>query len=285
MPRAEPFVLLQLRRHLKVNFAGADGNDGGFERFGSLAAALKDVALQPALLELCIRKADTAQPALMGALVDAALARRLRKLSLEDCTPPAAAPLARLLAGGSLAALEIYMPQDPAGPPLFDAAGAALAADALRVNTTLKSLRLYGAHLSVDMHMAGALLGALVGHPSLRSLDVYDENTTVEARIAFGAALAALIAADAPALQILVCNRDKLGDAGLAPIVEALRLNRHLHQLNVGNNGMSKEFARERLLPAVRANTSLHWLACINDETGPSAAEAMELVRRRGPYG
>ena len=42
----------------------------------------------------------------MGALVDAAVARRLRALRLAYCTAPAAALLARLLTEGSLDALE-----------------------------------------------------------------------------------------------------------------------------------------------------------------------------------
>ena len=95
--------------------------------------------------------------------------------------------------------------------------------------------------------------------------------------------LAALIAADAPALHVLeVFCCDSLGDAGMAPIVEALALNHHLRELNCHSNGTSDAFARERLLPAVRANTSLRTLRCQDPILGPVAAwEAEELVRRR----
>ena len=101
-----------------------------------------------------------------------------------------------------------------------------------------------------------------------------------------GAVLAAVIAADAPALRRLVCWDSNLGDAGLAPIVDALPLNHHLRELNVGKNNvnMSKAFARERLLPAVRSNTTLRKLYCSYPGSGPAEAEAQELVRRRAQH-
>jgi hypothetical protein len=85
------------------------------------------------------------------------------------------------------------------GTPLCDAAGAALVADALRVNTTLTELLLNSAHLSADS--AVLLLGALVGHPSLRKLSITGNGTAMEDRSAVGAAVAALVIADAPALH------------------------------------------------------------------------------------
>ena len=279
MLRAEPpFAPLQIRHRLHVSFTGAEYDDG-MENFGPFAAALADVTLQPALSELRVHLADTEQAAVMGALVDAVLARRLRGLTLDECTPPAAVPLARLLAGGSLATLEV----STSGAPLLRAAGAALVADALRMNTTLTILHLCGTNLCGDMNAAGVLLGALVGHPSLRELRII-QDFPVDIG-AFGAALGALIAADAPALQVLDCSELALGDAGLAPIVKALALNRHLRTLNIGFNFMSKTFACERLLPAVRANTTLRELKCVDVEWRCQAeVEAVALVRHRGQY-
>jgi hypothetical protein len=270
------FAPLQMRGSLNVSFQ----SQGGMERFGPFAAALADATLQPALLGLSVRHADTAQPALMGALADAVVARRLGELMLESCTPPAAAPLARLLAEGSLTVLEISLTCEH----LFDAAGAALVADALRVSSTLMKLNLCFTGLCDDMDAACAVLGALVGHPSLRELLIVAETTAKEDVSAFGSALAALIAADAPALKVLDCSSNFLIDAGLAPIVEALTLNHHLHELKLHTNYLSEAFARERLLPAVRANTTLRALDCLGyGETEPAAAaEAEELVRRRG---
>jgi hypothetical protein len=256
---AEPPFALQMRSCLSVRFDNENDNRaGGMERVEPFAAALADATLQPALSRVSFRKADAAQPAVMGALVDAALARRLRELTLDFCTPPAAAPLARLLAEGSLVVFDIQYVTEPfARTPLFDAAGAALVADALRVNTTLTRLDLHCVDLCGDMRAAGAVLGALVGHQSMRKFTITRERGTA----AFGDALAALIAVDAPALHTLVCSCNSLGDAGLAPIVEALALNRHLRELDVRDatygNRMSEAFARERLLPALRANTTL----------------------------
>ena len=245
-------LLLQIRRTLSVSFN--DRGHGGMQRFGPFAAALADATLQPSLLQHCIYRADTADAAVMGALADAAVARRLPKLSLQCCTPPAAVPFARLLADGLLADLEVH-PDDSLDPlvPAFDAAGAALVADALRVNTTLTHVNFCCAELCADVRVACTLLGALVGHPRLRHLEITGEDTPEEHRDAFGAALGALIAADAPALQVLDCSDCSLGDDGLAPIVQALPLNCHLRELSVADNGMSEEFAREQLLQGLHA--------------------------------
>ena len=61
---------------------------------------------------------------------------------------------------------------------------------------------------------------------------------------ALAAALAALVAADAPTLEELNCSDDALGDAGLAPIVEALACNNHLHTLDISKNDASDPFKR-----------------------------------------
>ena len=258
--RAEPpFAPLQTRRLLYVLTSESNDPTNDMESFSPCASALADATLQPSLFQLTLGFLDTAQAAVMGALVDAALARRLRELKLFECTPPPAAPLARLLSEGSLTVLEISW-TNAAIEPLFDAAGAVLVADALRMNTTLTSLNLGHAHLCRDMRVAGVLLSALLGHPSLRELDIYGEDitvTTTEARNAFGAALAALVAADTPSLHVLECHSNSLGDAGLVSIVEALVLNHHLRWLNVNHNGISEAFARERLLPALRAHDAL----------------------------
>ena len=260
--RAEPpLAPLQVRCYLEVSF-GDYGDVGGMGRFGPFASALADAALQPVRQRLCIEFADTAQPAVMGALADAAVAWRLRELRLYCCTQPHAAPLARLLAEGSLVAFEFFPVEEAMDTPLLDAAGAALVADALRVNSTLTKLDLFCADLYLDLRAGDMLLGALTGHPSLREVRIAGNLTIADDLCAFGVALGALIAADAPALHALDCSENNLEDGGLAPIVEALALNRHLCTLNLSNNAMSEAFARERLLPAVRANTTLRELRC-----------------------
>lgn len=108
---------------------------------------------------------------------------------------------------------------------------------------------------------------------------------------AFGAALAALVAADAPALRTLkICN-NHLGDDGLAPVVDALRSNHYLRELEIYNTGMSVAFARDRLLPAGRANTSLRelcsfpaWMTREDMHLMPAALEAEALVNSLPRY-
>jgi hypothetical protein len=276
--RAEPpFAPLRLSALKVVFVAGVGGNvHGGLEHVAPFAAALADAALQPTLSDVSICFADTAQPAVLDALVDAALAaRRLRSLELSNCSPPAGASLARLLAGGALTSLTLASIAGSA--PLFDTAGAALVARAMRATTALTSLQLCRANVCRDMRAAGVLLSALVGHRSLRSLTLTGDHPAVPAVL--GTALAALVAADAPALQELDVSSNALGDEGLAPLVDALPCNCHCARLDVCNNRTSERFARKRLLPAVRANTSLRDLHCRGNglfERWPAAVAAEE---------
>jgi hypothetical protein len=70
-----------------------------------------------------------------------------------------------------------------------------------------------------------------------------------------------------------------LGDAGLRLLFDALPGNTHLRTLDCRRNTLSDAFVRDELLPAVRANASLHkletWLQ------SDAALEAEALVRRR----
>jgi hypothetical protein len=111
--RAEaPFAPLRLQEldvHFQHPLGGGGGDDddgddqlGGLEHIGPFAAALTDAAHQPELWSIGICSADTQRQEVLDALVDAALARQLAGLSFIDCTPPAAAPLARLLVSGVL---------------------------------------------------------------------------------------------------------------------------------------------------------------------------------------
>jgi hypothetical protein len=62
-----------------------------------------------------------------------------------------------------------------------------------------------------------------------------------------------------------------------APLVDALASNTHLLKLLCGGNRLSADFARDRLLPAVRANASLRKLGA----GGGAAAEAEAVVAAR----
>jgi hypothetical protein len=84
---------------------------------------------------------------------------------------------------------------------------------------------------------------------------------------AVGQLLGALVAADAPALRELDVANGFLGETVLGPLCAALPHNTHLLTLDCsGNETMDVAFARDVLLPAVRANTSLRTLFARNDD-------------------
>ena len=71
-----------------------------------------------------------------------------------------------------------------------------------------------------------------------------------------------------------------LGDAALGPLMEMLPHNTHLRLLDCSNASMSADFARDRFLPAVTANTSLRKLTASrwwdNHEHGMAPPEVLE---------
>ena len=214
----------------------------------------------------------------MDALADAVCAReRLCSLEFLFCTfPPADAPaLARAVRDGALAALIIDYKLE-----VMDAAGAAVLGDALRASTTLTLLSLPNLPRLAGP-AAAALLGALVGHHSLQSIRL--TGVPFEDPAAAGALLAALLAADAPALTELQLRYCHLGEAGLGAVCDALRSNTHLRVLDIRNNRLDAAFMRDRLLPAVRANTSLRTLLLVDEdgEEDDAMLEARRIVAAR----
>jgi hypothetical protein len=152
---------------------------------------------------------------------------------------------------------------------------------ALRANRTLDYLQLVSSALWRDPAVAVTLLGAITAHCSLRKVVLFS-NPVGDAQDAAGAALSALLAADAPALLILDLRVCGLQEAALGPLVDALPANSHLRTLYLGEVTASAEFLRERLLPAVRANTSLKRLViAVTGEGESDAREAQELVNSR----
>jgi hypothetical protein len=157
--------------------------------------------------------------------------------------------------GGS-ALRSLYLQGEPAR--LLDEPAAVPLGNALRANTTLTSVTLNHFFLFDDAAAATALLGALTAHPSLQKLDFAwnysDDDVAPAALAAAGAALGALLAANAPALRELRLYGCLLTDVGLGPLVDALPGNTHLRVLVYGDNAITDAFERDRLLPAVRAN-------------------------------
>ena len=251
---ASPFQAVRLRA-LSVNCA--PGMD--------VALFASELPAHPSLRELTLRIVHTFSAtsypldtfAALDAVVDTALTLRLTRLRLVDCGvgPASAVALPRLLRGAALRELIVHS----AGGALMDKHAAALFADAMRSNCTLTSLTLYGAGLFHDVDAAATVVGALVGHASLMSIRL-TYNTDGNAAAAVGVLLSALVAADTPQLRVLDISTNRLGDAGMGALVDALLHNTHLRELLCYSNAMSATFARERLMPALAANTSLQKL-------------------------
>jgi len=88
------------------------------------------------------------------------------------------------------------------------------------------------------------------------------------------------VAADSPLekLDISECN---LGDAGVRPLFEAVSHSMTLRSLDFCYNRISTNCAREHILPAVRANTSLRELFCQTWDGIVELEEAEALVAAR----
>jgi hypothetical protein len=259
-----PFGPLRVR-HLSVSAHGATAD--------TVLALAADLAAHASLASVWLQAAPLDAPAALDAVVDAALARSLSSVRLNGCRlSPASAPaLARLLRGDTLTELDIHGGHDQ----LLDAPAAALLANALRANTSLTALTLHSIDLWRDAAAAAELLTALTAHPRLRLLDL-SSNWPHNGGLQAGAMLAALLLADVPALQTLNIGWCRVGDAGLGPVVEALCHNTHLTKLVCRGNHMSEQFARNTLLLAVRAHTSLRELSAADSEEEEEEEEEEE---------
>jgi hypothetical protein len=247
----------------------------------ALLALAADVAAHVWLTGLCLLDANLDDPTALDAVVDAALARRLSLVQLRACllSPASVRALVRLLGGNTLTELCIINKDSQ----LLDEPAAALLGDALRANTSLTSLTLIRSGLWRHNPAAAVVLCAtMAGHPRLRVIDL--SCNPLHGNVADAStALGALVAANAPALQQLNVSYCELGDAGMGPLVEALRHNTHLHVLSCVRNEMSEAFAHDCLLPAVRANNSLRKLT-VDDGiviAPESARKAAALVAAR----
>jgi hypothetical protein len=243
----------------------------------ALAAALSG---HTSLEELRFVNAQLYLPAVLEAVVDAAVALRVHTLEMEGCLLRAEIlpALARLLReSDALTTLSI----DNQGDLFSAAADYGVLASALRDNRTLTALGLIDMGFWHDATAAAALVGALAPHASLRSLNLAFNVVGAEQQAA-GAALARLL--ESASLRTLHIQCCQLGDAGMRPVLAALRRNTRLRTLVCFDNDMSAAFARGVLLPAVRANTGLRELVFGDEHLPAAGAEALAeaLVASRG---
>lgn len=183
---------------------------------------------------------------------------RLRDLFVFDCsvTPALAPDLTWALDNARLIGLKIT--GDFGGARLLAADSvtplcAALAGSSLR-DLDLKRLNLFQAP-----ELGIKLLGALKGHPTLKELSLADNPVPEAARASVGAAFAALLTTESPLINLIV-DFCALGDAGMRPLLEALRVTPKLKCFDCCGSRVSGAFARNVFLPAIRANTSLRRL-------------------------
>ena len=225
--------------------------------------------------------------AVIDALSAAALACNLRDLKLEGCDlSPASVPaLARLIRGGVLRSLLI----DNGEIPLLDEVAAVQLAGAVAASRTLTRLKLESTRFWDNARAVDIMMRALTGHPCLQELD-FMHNRPLD-QLAAGAALGALVAANAPALACLYVSFSALGDAGLGGLFYALPRNTHLRGLGLCSTRMTAAFARNTLLPSVQSNTSLRmldassfWADTHGDQAPPEllGAEAVVAARNNG---
>ena len=145
---------------------------------------------------------------------------------------------------------------------------------ALRRCATLR--RLTCTYWLPTAHVA-TLITELRGHPRLECLRLQQidlEHT--------GAALDALLAADAPALRELHLEDCRVYDDTMRPMLHGLARNTHVHTLAVWENldnppSFDEDFLRAVLLPALRAAKHLRALALLPPDLPPDA-DAAELL-------
>ena len=212
----------------------------------------------------------------LQAVVDAAAQRRMTSLLFARCSlgPEHLPQLARLLALPCLQRLHVYSNALPVivgdGVPAFCAA--------LRASN-LRELALWGVRLFLSPPDGLAVLDALTGHSSIKELRLPGNRPpSPEAKLAVGQALGRLVAESA--LTSLNLGSYRLGDAGVGPLFAALAQNTTLRTLKLESNGISRECARDVVLPAVRANTSLRKLEFGQPDI-PELVEAEQLVMGR----
>ena len=203
---------------------------------------------------LVVCHAQLQNVALAGALMGGIAEAGVSDVFFHRChLAPASLPgLTRLLQAGCLERLDISNSRHA----LFEEGPDLTAFCHAMRNSTLQALELSWCRLWRDRAAAGELLTSLGGHQTLRELTLcYNPH----ARRAAGEQLASLITHNS-ALQKLDLSENSLGEACLAPIFEALPRSSTLKELLYSishTKTISREFARNVILPAVRANTSL----------------------------
>ena len=239
--------------------------------------------LLPSLQLLGLTKTPLDTPAVLGALVDAAIAFGFTGLYIADCKlgPQSASHLSRLLHDAPrLSTLLIDSDH------VFDAASAPVLALALRTSSLI-FLQLEAVGLWQHDDVGSVLVDALVGHPTLQEIsfafnptafEFYPQNTV-------GHCWARLVTSNCASLHTLSFAHCDVGDDVLGPLFAALASNTTLRTVHLQGNGVSMPFARDVVLPSIFANNALRKIvlfdALFEEESIPELLEAEALVAAR----
>jgi len=158
-----------------------------------------------------------------------------------------------------------------------DAAAVAASCEALRTNTTLKTLKLWGVLLG---EAGGAALGeALRTNTTLTTLEVSSYGIRDNAICDAGAAAVANALRTNATLTSLCLFANNIGDTGAAALAEALRANATLTKLDLSYNSVG-DVGATALGDVLRTNTTLTTLDLNDNEFGDAGAAVLgEAVR------
>jgi len=272
-----PFALLSI--HELCVLGDVDGDQAVLD----LASAL---SVYQGMEKLTLSYVPLTTRAVVDALMDAAISAGIKDVSFVGCglTQTALPALTRLIQSPGFESLEVWND----GRTLFEGPAVPAFCEALRNCTSLKALELNSLHLWDDTAAATQLIAAMEGLPALHTVTLpwNPTNGSPAVQRAAGECLARLIARST-SLRDLGVYGSWWAEAGMTPIFEALRGNTVLVELSFGpiDEELSPEFARDVVLPAVCANTSLRRLICLRPEHGeplPAMDEVQDmLVARR----
>ena len=274
------YQCLRLRRLLCHHAHDVEPSSDDADAF--VAALASDLGRHASLRELSVDVAEAA--ASLDGLVNAVTDACLAGLSLEKASQLQlfATPLTRLLLDARrLVALSFSGHYGPIVGlhSLLSADTVAPSAAALRANSWLTRLELMRVRLWDTVERGEAVVAALVDHASVTHINLGYNPVLPADRQTVGAALAQLVAANAPALAFLGISYARLGEEGLRSFLAALPRNTYLRELGCSelyNSNITKNFVRSTLVPAVKANTSLRRL-----RAGEHAGPAEKLVVAR----
>jgi len=245
--------------------------EGGEDLMPLAAAAAAHEGLKRLVfcLPLTVRELD--------AFADAALARQLLSVQFYSCglTPAHLPSLARLLSPS----LHVFSLECSNEPP-FVGDGVPAFCAALR-SSSLQNVSLSQLALSYSLPDGIAVLDALTGHRTITDVSIYlldQTSASMEAQRAVGEALGRLVVAESSLRSLSVSY---LGDAGVRPLCESLQQSRSLTSLYLFANDISRECARDFVLPAVRrSHVTLRSIA-FGRRDNPELMEVEELVTAR----